>query len=66
LLSLGHPLGASGARVNCEVVRQLRNQAGGYQVEGARLGLAQMLGSVLFGGNESAVVCGIQILEKVE
>jgi benzoylsuccinyl-CoA thiolase BbsB subunit len=66
LLSLGHPLGASGARVNCEVVRQLRNQAGGYQVKGARIGLAQMLGSVLFGGNESAVVCGIQILAKVE
>lgn len=66
LLSLGHPLGASGARVNCEVVRQLRNQAGGYQVAGARRGLAQMLGSVLFGGNESAVVCGIQILEKVQ
>ncbi len=66
LLSLGHPLGASGARVNCEVVRQLRDQAGGYQVEGARLGLAQMLGSVLFGGNESAVVCGVQILEKVQ
>jgi benzoylsuccinyl-CoA thiolase BbsB subunit len=66
LLSLGHPLGASGTRVNCEVVRQLRHQAGGYQVEGATLGLAQMLGSVLFGGNESAVVCGIQILEKVQ
>lgn len=66
LLSLGHPLGASGVRVNCEVVRQLRNQAGGYQVEGARIGLGQMLGSVLFGGNESAVVCGIQILERVQ
>ena len=65
LLSLGHPLGASGVRVNCEVVRQLRNQAGGYQIKEARIGLAQMLGSVLFGGNESAVVCGIQILEKV-
>ncbi|MFH2131799.1 MAG: thiolase family protein, partial [bacterium] len=66
LLSLGHPLGASGVRVNCEVVRQLRHQAGGYQVAGARTGLAQMLGSVLFGGTESAVVCGIQILENVD
>lgn len=66
LLSLGHPLGASGARVNCEVVRQLRNQAGGYQVEGARIGMAQMLGSVIFGGLENAVVCGIQILERVQ
>jgi len=66
LLSLGHPLGASGVRVNCELVRQIRNEAGGYQIEGAKRGLAQMLGSVLFGGNESAVVCGIQILEKVQ
>jgi benzoylsuccinyl-CoA thiolase BbsB subunit len=66
LLSLGHPLGASGVRVNCELVRQFRNQAGGYQIEGARIGLAQMLGSVLLCGLESAVVCGIQILEKVE
>jgi benzoylsuccinyl-CoA thiolase BbsB subunit len=65
LLSLGHPLGASGVRVNCELVRQFRNQAGGYQVEDARVGLAQMLGSVLLCGPESAVVCGIQILEKV-
>jgi benzoylsuccinyl-CoA thiolase BbsB subunit len=66
LLSLGHPLGASGTRVNCEVVRQLRTEAGGYQIEGARIGMAHMLGSVLFGGTESAVVCCIQILEKVQ
>jgi len=66
LLSLGHPLGASGARVNCEVVRQLRNQAGGYQVEGARIGFAQMIGSVILGGLESAVVSGVQIMEKVK
>jgi hypothetical protein len=43
----------------------MRNQAIGYQVPGAKLGMAQMPGSVLFGGNGSAVVCGIQILEKV-
>ncbi len=66
LLSLGHPLGASGTRVNCELVRQFRNQAGGYQVPGARIGLAQMLGAVLLGGPESPVICGIQILEKVQ
>ena len=28
--------------------------------------LAQMLGSALFGGTESAVVCGIQIMQKVQ
>lgn len=66
LLSLGHPLGASGARVNCEVVRQLRGQSGENQVRGAKRGLAQMLGSVILGGLESAVVCGVQILERVD
>lgn len=66
LLSLGHPLGASGVRVNCEVVRQIRGEAGGYQVKGAKTGLAQMLGGVLLGGLEAAAVCGIQILELVE
>ena len=65
LLSLGHPLGASGVRVNCEVIRQLRGRADGYQVKNARVGLAQMLGSVLLGGHESAVVCSIQILQRV-
>lgn len=44
LLSLGHPLSASGVRVVCDVVQQLRGEAGPRQKEGARVGLAQMLG----------------------
>ncbi len=44
LLSLGHPLSASGVRVVCDVVEQLRGTAGPRQKEGARIGLAQMLG----------------------
>jgi acetyl-CoA acetyltransferase len=44
LLSLGHPLSASGVRVVCDVVQQLRGEAGPRQKEGARIGLAQMLG----------------------
>lgn len=49
LLSLGHPLSASGVRVICDVVQQLRGQAGPRQKEGARVGLAQMLGGNING-----------------
>jgi benzoylsuccinyl-CoA thiolase BbsB subunit len=61
LLSMGHPLGASGVRVVNDIARQLWGEAGVNQVEGARVGLAQMLGGVLT-GIESPVVAGIQIL----
>ena len=44
LLSLGHPLSASGVRVVCDVVQQLRGEAGPRQRPCARIGLAQMLG----------------------
>ena len=46
LLSLGHPLGASGVRVMCEITLHLRGQAGKRQVPKAKVGLAQMLGGV--------------------
>ncbi len=61
LLSMGHPLGASGVRVVNDIARQLWGEAGVNQVEGARVGLAQMLGGVLT-GIESPVVAGIQIM----
>ena len=63
LLSMGHPLGASGVRVVNDIARQLWGEAGVNQVEGARVGLAQMLGGVLT-GIESPVVAGIHILVK--
>ncbi len=63
LLSMGHPLGASGVRVVNDIARQLWGEAGENQVEGARVGLAQMLGGVLT-GIESPVVAGIHILMK--
>ena len=44
LLSLGHPLSASGVRTICEITQQLRGRAGERQVPGAKVGLAQMLG----------------------
>ena len=49
LLSLGHPLSASGVRNICEVTLHLRGQAGDRQVDGARVGLAQMLGGAATG-----------------
>ena len=44
LLSKGHPLGATGLAQCAELVWQLRGQAGGRQVEGARLALQHNLG----------------------
>ena len=61
LLSLGHPLGASGVRVICEIALQLREDAGEHQVEGAKVGMAQMMGGFL-GGVQPPVAEGIMIL----
>lgn len=44
LKARGHPVGATGIYQLVEVVRQLRGQAGGSQVEGARWGMAQNIG----------------------
>lgn len=47
LQSFGHPLGASGVRVVCEIVQQLRRDCGQRQVPNARCGMAQMIGGYL-------------------
>jgi len=44
LLGRGHPLGATALAQLCELVTQLRGEAGARQVEGARVGLAQCMG----------------------
>jgi acetyl-CoA acetyltransferase len=62
LLSLGHPLSASGVRVVCDVVEQLRGQAGKRQIPDAKVGLAQMLGGMVNGLEAGAV--GIHILTR--
>lgn len=62
LLSLGHPLSASGVRVVCDVVEQLRGQAGPRQIPDAKVGLAQMLGGMVNGLEAGAV--GIHILSR--
>ena len=63
LLSLGHPLSASGVRAVCEVVLHLRGQAGARQTPDAKVGLAQMLGGVV-AGMERGVVASIHILAR--
>lgn len=62
LLSLGHPLSASGVRVVAEIALQLRGEAGKRQVEGAKVGLAHMLGGAVTGLEGGA--CGIHILAR--
>ena len=44
LLSVGHPLGATGVRQIADVTWQLRGEAGKNQVEGAEMGLTHTMG----------------------
>jgi acetyl-CoA acetyltransferase len=53
LTSRGHPVGATGVAQIVELARQLQGRAGRAQVDGARIGLAQMAGGLL--GADSAV-----------
>lgn len=61
LLSKGHPIGATGALMVYDLVRQLRGEAGPAQVADARLALAENGGG--FYGAEEAV-CAVTILER--
>jgi acetyl-CoA acetyltransferase len=56
LISKGEPVGASHLGQVYEIVSQLRGQCGPRQVEGARVGLAHVLGA---GGN-----CAVTILQR--
>jgi len=49
LKSRGHPVGATGVAQVCELVWQLRGEAGDRQVEDATIGLAQNSGGALVG-----------------
>ena len=46
LISKGHPVGATGASQLYALTKQLREQAGSIQVDGARIGLAQNIGGI--------------------
>ena len=56
LLSKGHPLGATGIANVYEVSTHLRGEAGDRQIEGAKVGLAHVIGL--------GSACGVHILEK--
>lgn len=61
LLSRGHPLGATGLAQLAEITWQLRGEAAGRQVEGARIGVVETMGggvSVLDGN-----ACVVAVLE---
>lgn len=44
LKSFGHPIGATGVRMVCELTRQVLGKARGYQVKNAKAGIAHNLG----------------------
>ena len=56
LLSKGHPIGMTGVAGVFEITTQLRGEAGDRQIEGAKVGMAHVIG---LGSS-----CGIHILEK--
>ncbi|MGB6066209.1 MAG: thiolase family protein [Desulfomonilaceae bacterium] len=56
LLSRGHPVGATGLAQICEVVTQLRREAGPRQVDEAKVGLAHCMGGDKAGDTKSCTV----------
>ena len=56
LLAKGHPVGATGVAQMCEIFWQLRGEAGGRQVAGAKVGLTENGGGVLGGENAAASI----------
>jgi len=61
LVSKGHPVGATGLSMIYELAKQLRNEAGARQVDGATLALSEN-GGGLIGFDEAA--CSVTILER--
>ncbi len=65
LVSRGHPLAATGIAQVVELAVQLRGEAGGRQVEGARLAVATNTGGMIGtdAGTTDAAFIGIHVLE---
>lgn len=59
LKSKGHPLGATGVSQVIEIVKQLRGEAGGRQVEGAKNGIIVNFGG--FGNNVVSIVLSKEV-----
>lgn len=60
LLAKGHPLGATGVAQIAELFWQLRGEAGGCQVPGAKVGLAHTVGGGV--SKLEAGACGVHLL----
>ena len=58
LKCFGHPLGASGLRMQYEVYKQLQEEAGPRQVRNPRLGLTHNFGGAIWGGVGSVCITG--------
>ena len=58
LKCFGHPLGASGLRMQYEVYKQLQEKAGPRQVKNPRLGLTHNLGGTVWGGVACVCITG--------
>jgi acetyl-CoA C-acetyltransferase len=58
LKCFGHPLGASGLRMQYEVYKQLQEKAGPRQVRNPRLGLTHNFGGAIWGGVGSICITG--------
>lgn len=56
LQSKGHPIAATGIANVWEICHHLRNEAGSRQIEGAKVGLAHVIGL--------GSACGVHILER--
>lgn len=61
LLAKGHPIGATGVAQICELVWQLRGEAGARQVPGAKAGLAHCSGGTIL---EDNAACAVHILKQ--
>jgi len=61
LKCFGHPLGASGLRMQYEVYKQLQGKAGPRQVKDPRLGLTHNLGGSVWGGIACIGVTGNEL-----
>ena len=61
LKCFGHPLGASGLRMQYEVYKQLQEKAGPRQVEDPRLGLTHSFGGGIWGGIGCVAITGNEI-----